>query len=163
MSLRTPTLTLIAFLTVASGLAFAAGPNREHREGTPGERFAAADRNSDGALDRAEAGILSPRIAERFEAIDRDNSQRIERDELRAAMRQREANRELTKARRDAMRAKFAFLDSDGDRALSLAEIGSEAPRLAQRFGEMDKNRDGQLVPEEMRAFAEAQRAARRQ
>ena len=101
MSLRTPTLTLIALsLAVASSLALAAGPNREHREGAPGERFAAADRNSDGALDRSEAGTLSPRIAERFEAIDRDNSQRIERDELRAAMRQREAMRERSKARR---------------------------------------------------------------
>jgi hypothetical protein len=60
------------------------------------------------------------------------------------------------------MRAQFAFLDTDGDRSLTLAEIGDDAPRLAEKFGQIDANRDGRIAADELRAYRRAEREARR-
>lgn len=129
----------------------------------PGEggRLAALDVNRDGMLDRGEAAA-APRLAERFERIDRNGDQRLQAEELRKAARVSSARRDLAKARREAMRARFAFLDADGDRALTLAEIGSDAPRLAGQFAAIDRNRDGRIVPEELREHLRSERETRR-
>jgi Ca2+-binding EF-hand superfamily protein len=60
------------------------------------------------------------------------------------------------------MRARFIFLDADGDRSLTLAEIGTDAPRLAGQFATIDRNRDGRIVPDELRDHLKAEREARR-
>jgi hypothetical protein len=65
----------------------------------------------------------------------------LETAELRKAARLAEARRDLAKAQRAAMRARFAFLDADGDRGLTLAEIGTDAPQLAGRFAVIDRDR----------------------
>jgi len=145
-------------LTVLGASVALAGP-------TPGDgpnsRFAELDRNRDGAIDRSEAAA-TPRLAERFERIDRNGDQRLDPTEVRKAARLAATRRDLAKAQREALRARFAFLDADGDRSLTLAEIGDDAPRLAGRFATIDRNRDGRIVPDELRDHLKAEREARR-
>jgi Ca2+-binding EF-hand superfamily protein len=127
-----------------------------------GEGFARLDRNGDGRIDRTEASA-SPRLLERFERIDRNGDGALDADELRKARRFAEARRDAAQANKRLMRARFEWLDRDGDGALTVAEIGDDAPKLRERFVAMDSNRDGRLVPEELQAYAKAQRDARRQ
>jgi len=47
----------------------------------------------------------------------------------------------------------FRGADADGNGMLSRAEVDRAAPRLAQHFDAIDVNRDGQISPEEIRAF----------
>ena len=159
-----PLKTLIAAaLAVACVAALAAPVGRRPAPPDAGARFAAMDRNSDGAVDRGEVATAAPRWAEKFERIDRNSDQRLDPTELRRATRLAAARRELAKAQRDAIRARFAFLDADGDRSLTLVEIGTDAPRLAGQFATIDRNRDGRIVPDELRDHLKAEREARRE
>jgi Ca2+-binding EF-hand superfamily protein len=146
------TLTLLGASVALAGPTPGAGPNG---------RFAELDRNRDGAIDRSEAAA-TPRLAERFERIDRNRDQRLAPEELRKAARLAATRRDLAKAQREALRARFAFLDADGDRSLTLVEIGTDAPRLAGQFATIDRNRDGRIVPDELRDHLKAAREARR-
>ncbi|WP_397572724.1 EF-hand domain-containing protein [Silanimonas sp.] len=155
-----PLLYALAITLLAASVASAV-PVRPEAGATPGGRFAELDRNRDGVIDRGEAATV-PRLAERFERIDRNGDQRLDPAELRKAARLAEARRDLAKAQREAMRARFIFLDADGDRSLTLAEIGTDAPRLAGQFATIDRNRDGRIVPDELRDHLKAEREARR-
>lgn len=155
-----PYLLVFATTLATASMALADAPSAGAGHAAGG-RFAALDRNRDGVLDRAEAAA-APALAERFERIDRNGDQRLQPAELRKAARVAEARRELDEARRASIRARFAFLDTDGDRSLTLAEIGDDAPRLAGRFATIDRNRDGRIVPEELRDHLQAEREARR-
>ena len=155
-----PILTALALALLAASVA-SAGPVRTAPGAPTNGRFTELDRNRDGAVDRSEAAA-TPRLAERFERIDRNGDQRLDPTELRKASRLAATRRDLAKAQREAMRARFAFLDTDGDRSLTLAEIGAEAPRLAGQFATIDRNRDGRIVPDELRDHLKAEREARR-
>ena len=155
---------IVAALAVACVSAIAAPGDRRTGAASPqaSARFAAMDRNSDGGLDRGEVAAAAPRWAEKFDRIDRDKNQRLEPREIRIALHWMAAQRELAKARRDAVRAHFIFLDTDGDRALTLAEIGGDAPELAAKFAVIDTDRNGQVAAEELRAHIASEREARR-
>ena len=155
-----PVLIALAIATLSASV-IAAGPRPAGSAAPAGGRFAELDRNRDGALDRSEVAAM-PRLAERFERVDRNGDQRLEPAELRKAARLAEARRDLAKAQREALRACFVFLDSDGDRRLSLAEIGTDAPRLAQQFATIDRDGDGRIAVEELRDHLKAERDARR-
>lgn len=155
-----PFLLALAITLLATSVA-SAGPAPQEASATLGGRFAELDRNRDGAIDRGEAAT-APRLAERFERIDRNGNQRLAPEELRKAARLAATRRDLAKAQREALRARFAFLDTDGDRSLTRAEIGTDAPRLAGRFAVIDRNRDGRIVPDELRDHLKAERASRR-
>lgn len=155
-------LVTASTLALASAFTLAATAARPAAAPQTGGRFAELDRNRDGALDRSEAAAASARMAERFDRIDRNGDQRLDPAELRKALRLAEARRDVAKARREAMRAQFLFLDSNGDRSLTLAEIGPDAPRLAEKFGVIDANRDGRIGIDELRAHGQAEREARR-
>ena len=60
------------------------------------------------------------------------------------------------KAQRTA--EQFREADIDGNGALSLAEAGKALPWLAKHFAAIDVNRDGQVSPEEIRAYRRAAR-----
>jgi Ca2+-binding EF-hand superfamily protein len=55
-----------------------------------------------------------------------------------------------------AQEGRFAAADADRDGVLSRAEVERGLPRLVPRFEELDRNRDGNLSPEELRARAGA-------
>lgn len=155
-------LTAAALAAFGVFAADAVRPAASSAPTAPSGRFAELDRNRDGALDRGEVAAAPARLAERFERIDRNNDQRLDPAELRKAMQLADARRDLAKAQREAMRARFAFLDTDGDRSLTLAEIGPDAPRLAEKFGLIDANRDGRIAADELRAHLQAERESRR-
>ncbi len=55
---------------------------------------------------------------------------------------------------------RFRVADADGNGMLSVAEAEASLPRLAMYFDAIDVNRDGQISPEEIRAFRRAGRKA---
>jgi Ca2+-binding EF-hand superfamily protein len=55
---------------------------QKHAHGA--ERFKAADANSDGGLDLAEAQTAMPKLAEKFSTVDANNDGKITPDELRS-------------------------------------------------------------------------------
>lgn len=145
------------FCTALLCAALAAPAVARPEPASAGGRWAQADRNADGALDRSEAAAL-PRLAQHFDRIDRNRDQRVDRDELREAWRLASSRRDLRQARAEALRARFRWLDANDDGALTLAELGDRAPRLTERFVAVDADRNGRLVPEELRAYLKAQR-----
>ena len=56
----------------------------------------------------------------------------------------------------------FRRADADGNGMLSRVEAERGAPLLAKRFDAIDANRDGQISPEEIRAFRRARRGSAR-
>lgn len=56
----------------------------------------------------------------------------------------------------------FRRADSDANGLLSRAEAERSAPRLAKAFDAVDTNHDGQISPEEVRAWRKASRTGRR-
>ena len=126
------------------------------------EAFAAADANRDGRLSLAEfERARSQRVAERFRRMDLDGNGSLTQEEMRQSMRQ---HRELRKAHRHermAMRERLKGLDANGDQALTRAEIGDKAPKLAEHFADFDLDRDGRLTRDEIRAGMQALRQAR--
>ena len=100
-----------------------------------------ADIDGDGLVSRQE---FEQRAAERFTRLDRDRDGFLSREELRGA-------------RAGAPRGPggppgvaLAAADTDGDGALSLAEIQAVRPEFsAERFAEVDKNHDGLITADE--------------
>jgi len=56
---------------------------------------------------------------------------------------------------------RFRQADTDGNGLLSKSEAERGAPHVAKHFDAMDANKDGQVARDEVRAFAQARRAAR--
>lgn len=159
MNTRTLAMPLLAsLLAVATATAHAQNTSPQSVRG--GERWAQLDRNSDGTLDRAEAAG-TPKLSEHFERIDRDRDGRLAQQEMREFRRLSASRRDARQSQQRAMQARFRWLDIDDDGAITLAEIGDAAPKLSERFGAIDGNRDGRIVREELRAYRKAQREAR--
>ena len=53
-----------------------------------------------------------------------------------------------------AQDSRFARADTDRNGALSRAEVDRGLPGIAPHFDEIDRNRDGSLTPEELRAWS---------
>jgi len=133
------------------------------------------DANRDGAIDRAEAA-KHPRLAERFDRLDRNQDGRLTRDERgqRHGMHHRGGKRH---------HGGIAHLDTDRDGRISRAEFALMETRMAERkarhaertgksgakrdwhapmdFTAIDANRDGYLVRAELRAHRERLRPQR--
>ncbi|MBB1087352.1 EF-hand domain-containing protein [Lysobacter sp. SG-8] len=124
-------------------------PQRRGHRGGPGgglDRIVKLDANQDGRISKVEVADM-PRLAERFDAIDRNRDGYIVRSELRA---HHEAMRAEHEAKREERRqARFAEADGNNDGRLSKAEVDASMPRLAPAFAFMDENRDGYLSASE--------------
>jgi Ca2+-binding EF-hand superfamily protein len=136
-----------AFLITALGIASAASLATAAPEGRGSERLKAADTNGDGMISREEAKAL-PRLAKHFDEIDANKDGQITADEMRA-------HRQSTRG------AHWKKLDTDGDGRISKAEAEANAPRLAERFAELDANHDGFLSPDELKAAHGRRHAAK--
>lgn len=60
----------------------------------------------------------------------------------------------------EVLAQRFRIADTDSNGMLSRAEAEAVLPRLALHFDAIDVNRDGQISPEEIRAFRRAGRKA---
>lgn len=125
-------------------------PQRDGRggRGGKGDRMAALDTNGDGAIDRSEAG-KAPKLAERFDQLDRNKDGRIGPEE-----RPQRGGRGERGGKGDRM----AQLDRNGDGRFSREELAGR-DRILQQFDTIDRNRDGQLTREEMQAHRQARQA----
>jgi Ca2+-binding EF-hand superfamily protein len=143
---------------LALSLAMAAeGPARGRGE-RGAEAFARADSNHDGRLSQAEfERARSQRLAEQFQKQDLNHDGALTQDEMRQGHQMRSARRHTMMAMREKLRA----LDTNNDHELSRAEIGANAPQLAEHFDDFDLNRDGKLSRDEIRAGHQALRSAR--
>jgi hypothetical protein len=61
-----------------------------------------------------------------------------------------------------AQDSRFARADTDRNGVLSRAEVDRGLPGIATRFNEVDRSRDGNLSPEELRAWSASRKAADR-
>jgi Ca2+-binding EF-hand superfamily protein len=157
--MKTSFLIATAGLLAASlAVAQTTAPRHGERGARAAERFAASDTNRDGKLSLAEfERARSQRIAEQFQRMDLNRDGSLTQDELRQ-------HREMRKSQRHgrmAMRERLRALDANGDRALTRAEIGDKAPKLAEHFADFDLDRDGRLTRDEIRAGRQALRQAR--
>lgn len=117
------------------------------------------DTNGDGVIDRAEAAA-HPRLAEKFDQLDRNGDGRLGRDEFRRGHGERGGRTHPGHQRHDGQHggfARFIALDTDGDGRISKLEAASSP--LAARFAQIDRNHDGYLVRSELQADREQRRA----
>jgi hypothetical protein len=104
-----------------------------------------ADTDHDGRVSRAEYdAAASQRRSDWFDKLDLDKDGYITQEEMRQARETRRGNM------RDHMAAKFKEADGNGDGQLSLDEVQAKMPRLASRFAELDKDKNGLLTKEEL-------------
>jgi Ca2+-binding EF-hand superfamily protein len=98
-----------------------------------------------------------PKLAPEFDRIDRNRDGSVSREELSAYL---QAGR-LRARTADGFGEHFRRADTDGDGALSRAECERSLPRLAAKFDQIDRDRDGRLTREELKVWFDARRAAR--
>lgn len=145
-------LAVIAALVLVPAVGLAAQSAAEVKGARGVRLFRQADTDGNGVLSRAEFGRAMPHLANAFSRIDVNRDGQIARAELAAWNKAQRSGRRANAAER------FRHADADGDGAISHAEAGKHAPRLARRFDAIDADRDGRLTQEELRAYREAKR-----
>jgi Ca2+-binding EF-hand superfamily protein len=150
--MKNSTLLLASLLASTAAVAFA---KTATEPGAQGERqrqerveavFSETDSNHDGRVSQSEWQAAQLRKSqEKFQQLDLDRNGNLSREEIESARGRHHGGR-------GGMRERLRGLDADGDEQLSRAEIGDQAPKLAQDFDRIDANRDGKLSQEEMRA-----------
>ncbi|MBK0056902.1 EF-hand domain-containing protein [Stenotrophomonas sp. S39] len=133
--IRTPLLLALLLGTSATGIALAADTpaTATAAANAPAQRHAKLDTNGDGVIDRSEAAA-NPRLAAKFDALDKNKDGKLSRDELPR----------WKHGRRGGHGAWMAKLDVNKDGRISREEAKAD-PRLAARFDQMDVNKDGYL------------------
>jgi Ca2+-binding EF-hand superfamily protein len=129
---------LVAALGLAA-LAFDAGADAgKAKGGQMMDRLKQADTNADGMISREEAKASLPRISEHFDEIDANKDGQVTTEELRAFHEKQRGDH-------------WKKMDANGDGKVSREEA-AKFPRLAQRFDQLDTNKDGLLSPDELKA-----------
>lgn len=137
----------ILFATVALALASAGAAAAQSTAATPDKagHHMRLDTNGDGAIDRAEAAA-SPRLAERFDQMDKDKDGKLLVGELPRHQGWRHRGHDM-----------MMKLDTDKDGRISKAEAAAE-PKFAERFAKMDVNKDGYADRADFQARMEQRR-----
>jgi hypothetical protein len=104
-----------------------------------------ADKDGDGRVSREEAtAAATERTNEWFDKLDLNKDGYVTQEETRQAR----------ETRRGEMRAMFdehfKTADANGDGSLSLDEVQTSMPRMAERFTKLDKDKNGLLSREEL-------------
>jgi Ca2+-binding EF-hand superfamily protein len=104
-----------------------------------------ADRDGDGRVSRAEAdAAAAERTGEWFTKLDLDKDGYVTQEETRQARETRRGERQ------ERFDEHFKSADTNNDGQLSLDEVQSGMPRLAQRFNAVDKDQNGFLTKDEL-------------
>jgi hypothetical protein len=129
-----------------AGTAMADGPPSPDpsNPGAPRDEMR-ADTDHDGRVSRAEYdAAASQRRSDWFDKLDRDKDGYITQEEMRQARETRHSNM------RGRMDERFKEADANGDGQLSLDEVQAKMPRLAEHFGDLDKDKNGLLSKDEL-------------
>ena len=132
--IRTPLLLALLLGTSETGIALAADTPADPN--APAQRHAKLDTNGDSVIDRSEAAA-NPRLAAKFDALDKNKDGKLSRDELPRWKHGRRGGH-------GGPGAWMAKLDVNKDGRISREEAKAD-PRLAARFDQMDVNKDGYL------------------
>lgn len=85
MSTHTRLIVALGLITALSTACAQTNRRAQARDAVQ-ERFHAADANGDGFIQRAEADASMPRLAKNFAQLDKDDDDRLSKDELRQAV-----------------------------------------------------------------------------
>ncbi len=144
------TILAVSLLTLlASGVALAAQSDPVSTSATPRHSMVQPDKNLDGVIDRSEAAAFPQRYAEHFDEIDTNKDGKLsadERTQARSGMRHHDRH------------GKWKALDTDKDGRVSRAEAAAD-PKLAERFAELDADKNGYLDRADFQARAEQRQA----
>lgn len=106
--------------------------------------FGMFDENKDGKLSRDE---VSRGVDKMFAEIDTNKDGLLSQAEMRAH------HQSMASKMRSQMQEHWRAADTDGDGALSRAEVdAAKMPRLSRNFDQLDADKDGRLTPEEWHA-----------
>lgn len=136
-------VTLLALCAIATA-SFAAG-----QDGQGGIRQVDADRS--GSISRTEAAN-HPGLAQHFDAIDTNRDGLLTEPELRAWRSAHPHQGHSRGAAHPGDKPGFGALDRNNDHAVSRQEVAAR-PKLAERFDQVDTNRDGNVTKEEIKAY----------
>jgi len=135
-------------LSLAALLAGAAAAGDNPRSDAPHDTLR-ADTDGDGRVSRAEATAAgAERSGEWFDKLDQNKDGYVTHDELRQA---RETRHQMRGDMKEKMEQRFKDADANSDGQLSLDEVQSKLPRLAERFSALDADKNGLLSKEEIR------------
>lgn len=155
-------------LVLASGIALAQAGNpdpearRAEWQAKADTRFAEADKDADGRIDRVEAQAFGERFNTHFDRIDANKDGELDKQELAQARRHGHRGRDGMRSHMAYQRGLIKGMDDDGDGAVSRAELGNKMPRWSENFATIDANKDGELSREELRAAAHEAHEARK-
>jgi Ca2+-binding EF-hand superfamily protein len=139
--MKTSFSTCLIALGLLAGTAMAGDKPRSDA----GQGEMRSDTDGDGRVSRAEATAAgAERSGKWFDKLDLDKDGYVTREETRQAR----------ETRRGAMREKadehFKTADANADDQLSLDEVQAKMPKLAERFGALDKDKNGFLSKSEL-------------
>ncbi len=148
-----------------SGLALAnhhegaAGKDEMHHHGGmhgemkggmgPGPMFDRFDTDKDGRISKEEMRAGTDKI---FAEADTNKDGFVSKEEMEAH--HKAMHDKMRGAMRDRMQERWKAADKDGDGSLSKAEVdAAKMTHLSRDFDKLDKNKDGKLTPDEIRAM----------
>jgi len=136
---------ILGLAAVLSGSAMAG--DKPHGDGPP--NLMRADTDGDGRVSKAEATAAGAnKSGEWFDKLDLNKDGYVTSEELKQA---RETRHEMRGEMRGKMEEHFKEADANGDGQLSLDEAQAKMPRLAERFNDLDTDKNGLLSKEELR------------
>ncbi|MBW8368472.1 MAG: hypothetical protein K0M70_11535 [Arenimonas sp.] len=155
-------------LVLATGIAFAQAPGADRgarhaeHQAKAQARFAAADKDGNGRIDRIEAQAVGERMARNFDRMDANKDGSLDQAELAAVRQKMRRGGQRMKSAMSYQRGLFVGMDDNADGAITAAELGTKHRRWSDDFDIIDTNRDGKLTAEEIKAYGRASMQARR-
>jgi len=136
--------TFVCALALLAGTAHAGDPPKS--DAPHGMK---ADTDGDGRISRAEAESSSnERSGKWFDKLDTNKDGYVTQEEMKQA---RDTRHQAYGDMKEKADARFKEADINGDGQLSLDEVQSKMPKLADRFTTLDKDKNGMLSKEELR------------
>lgn len=150
--------TPVSLMLVMSGLLAAGTALADHHQGgmhgdMHGDHvppmFDKFDTDKDGRISKEEMRAGTDKV---FAEADSNKDGFVSKEEM--AAHHKSMHDQMHQKMQDRMQERWKAADKDGDGALSKAEVdAAKMPHLSRDFDKLDKNKDGKLTPDEIRAM----------